>query len=65
MRPIRERWYLSDPATFFLAAILILLIALGILVVIARWSVSLLLIGLLVLPLWAYARRFIRTGDRG
>jgi hypothetical protein len=55
-RPIRDRWYLTDPANFFLAAILLLFLGLATALLLTSWNPWLLLFALIVVPLWALFR---------
>jgi hypothetical protein len=57
MRPIRERWFETDPANFFLAATLLVIVLIALLAVLTSWNPWLLVIALIVLPLWSWARR--------
>jgi hypothetical protein len=57
MRPIRDRWWATDPANFFLAAVLLVVVALAVLALSAEWNPWLFLVAAAVVPLWAVWRR--------
>jgi 4-hydroxybenzoate polyprenyltransferase len=57
MRPIRERWFETDPANFFLAAALLVVVLIAVLAALASWNLWLLLIALIVVALWSWGRR--------
>jgi hypothetical protein len=57
MRPIRDRWFETDPANFFLAAVLLVIVLIAALVVLVKWNPWILLIALIVASLWRWARR--------
>ena len=56
-RPIRDRWYVTDPANFLLACLGLLLVTAVVVLALASWNLWLLLFALIVFPIWALLRR--------
>jgi Flp pilus assembly protein TadB len=56
-RPLRERWYETDPANFLLAALLLLALVAVALIMALSWNPFLAVIAAVVVPVWMLARR--------